>query len=328
MRKDFDVAAVGDLNADLILSGDVTPVFGQVEKLIDDATLTMGGSTAIFACGAARLGLRVAFVGKVGATRSATFCSTHWRRTALTLPACAATHSIKSGLTTVLSRGVDRAMLTYSGNTGRTRPRRHRLVDRGAGATSAPGQLLYARRAAPGYPATLCRSARTRPHRLARHQLRPDRAVGGASTLRWRMWTSFCPTKPRPRRLVVARRGRRGWRTWPHACRSSRSNAGAMARLSSAAITRRGAAHSCRPSSTPPVRVIPLTLALSTAIWQAGRWRARWPLPPRAALPRRVWLAASKRNPRSTSRWRWLQNNQPNVDDVEQTEIRGCEAPA
>ena len=50
MTCTYDVVAVGDLNADLILSGDVTPVFGQVEKVIDDATLTMGGSTAIFAC--------------------------------------------------------------------------------------------------------------------------------------------------------------------------------------------------------------------------------------------------------------------------------------
>ena len=62
----FDVIVVGELNVDLILRGDVTPAFGQVEKLIDDATLTMGSSSGIFACGAARLGLRVAFIGKVG----------------------------------------------------------------------------------------------------------------------------------------------------------------------------------------------------------------------------------------------------------------------
>src|SRR5258705_9360425 len=64
--RDFDVLVVGDLNADLILSGDVTPTFGQVEKLLDDVNLTIGSSAAIFACGAARLGLRTAFIGKVG----------------------------------------------------------------------------------------------------------------------------------------------------------------------------------------------------------------------------------------------------------------------
>ncbi len=64
--KDIDVLVVGELNVDLILTGDVTPGFGQAEKLVDDATLTLGSSSAIFACGAARLGLRVAFIGKVG----------------------------------------------------------------------------------------------------------------------------------------------------------------------------------------------------------------------------------------------------------------------
>ena len=60
MSKPFDLVVVGDLNADLILSGDVTPAFGQVEKLLDDASLVIGGSATIFACGAARLGLMAA----------------------------------------------------------------------------------------------------------------------------------------------------------------------------------------------------------------------------------------------------------------------------
>src|SRR3972149_3478242 len=59
----FDILVAGEINPDLILSGDVTPEFGQVEKLVDSAALTIGSSSAIFACGAARLGLRVAFVG-------------------------------------------------------------------------------------------------------------------------------------------------------------------------------------------------------------------------------------------------------------------------
>ena len=47
--RDYDVVVVGELNADLILSGDVTPAFGQVERLIDGATLTLGSSSGIFA---------------------------------------------------------------------------------------------------------------------------------------------------------------------------------------------------------------------------------------------------------------------------------------
>src|SRR5512144_2889271 len=62
----FDILVAGEINPDLILSGDVTPVFNQTEKLVDAATLTIGSSSAIFACAAARLGLRVAFIGVCG----------------------------------------------------------------------------------------------------------------------------------------------------------------------------------------------------------------------------------------------------------------------
>lgn len=113
--KPFDVVAVGDLNGDLILSGDVTPVFGQVEKVIDDATLTVGGSTAIFACGAARLGLRVAFVGKVGRDPIGDSLLDALAARGVDVSGVRRDETTKTGLTTVLSRGADRAMLTYLG---------------------------------------------------------------------------------------------------------------------------------------------------------------------------------------------------------------------
>lgn len=115
MRKEFDVVAVGDLNADLILAGDVTPVFGQVEKVIDDATLTMGGSTSIFACGAARLGLRVAFIGKVGRDPIGDFLLDTLVSRGIDIAGVRRDERVKTGLTTILSHGVDRAMLTYLG---------------------------------------------------------------------------------------------------------------------------------------------------------------------------------------------------------------------
>jgi len=118
MPRDFDVVAVGDLNADLILTGDVTPVFGQVEKLIDDATLTMGGSTSIFACGAARLGLRVAFVGKVGRDPIGDYLLDTLQARGIDIAGVRRDKRVKTGLTVVLSRGVDRAMLTYLGTLG------------------------------------------------------------------------------------------------------------------------------------------------------------------------------------------------------------------
>src|SRR5262249_37190529 len=58
---------LGEGNVAIVLSGgDAEPAFGQVERLVERAGLTIGSSGAILACGAARLGLRTAFAGVVG----------------------------------------------------------------------------------------------------------------------------------------------------------------------------------------------------------------------------------------------------------------------
>ncbi len=60
------VLVVGDANPDLVLSGDVVPRFGQVEQLLDDASLVIGGSASITAHGLARLGRPVSLAAAVG----------------------------------------------------------------------------------------------------------------------------------------------------------------------------------------------------------------------------------------------------------------------
>jgi sugar/nucleoside kinase (ribokinase family) len=119
--RDFDLLVVGDLNADLILRGDVEPAFGQVEKLIDAATLTLGSSSAIFACGAARLGMRVALVGKVGDDEFGRFVVREMNERGVNTQGVVVDPRVKTGLTVILSRGNDRAMLTYSGSIGALR---------------------------------------------------------------------------------------------------------------------------------------------------------------------------------------------------------------
>jgi len=65
--SELDLLVVGDVNADLVLrGGDLVPAFGQREQLVESASLVLGGSGAIVAAGAARLGLRVAMAGCVG----------------------------------------------------------------------------------------------------------------------------------------------------------------------------------------------------------------------------------------------------------------------
>jgi sugar/nucleoside kinase (ribokinase family) len=114
--SNLDVLVVGELNVDLILRGEVTPEFGQTEKLVDDATLTLGSSSAIFACGAARLGLQVAFIGKVGADEFGRFVVRSLEDRRVDVSRVVVDPEIKTGLSVILSRGSDRAILTHLGS--------------------------------------------------------------------------------------------------------------------------------------------------------------------------------------------------------------------
>ncbi len=110
------MVVVGELNADLILTGDVIPEFGQVEKVLDDAVLALGSSSAIFACGVARLGLRVAFIGKIGDDVFGHFVRCELEGRGVDTSGVVMASGIKTGLTVILSRGSDRAMLTHLGS--------------------------------------------------------------------------------------------------------------------------------------------------------------------------------------------------------------------
>jgi sugar/nucleoside kinase (ribokinase family) len=116
VEKDFDLLVVGEINPDLILRGDIAPEFGQVEKTIADATLTIGSSSVIFACGASRLGLRVAFVGKIGGDVFGRFMREQMAERGIDTGGVVVDPSIPTGLSVILSRGDDRAILTHPGS--------------------------------------------------------------------------------------------------------------------------------------------------------------------------------------------------------------------
>jgi sugar/nucleoside kinase (ribokinase family) len=115
VSRRYDVVVVGELNPDLILSGDVVPEFDQVEKLVENATLTIGSSSAIFACGAARLGLRVAFIGKVGKDEFGLFMRHSLEEYGIDTSGILEDNDTPTGLSIILSRGTDRAILTFPG---------------------------------------------------------------------------------------------------------------------------------------------------------------------------------------------------------------------
>jgi sugar/nucleoside kinase (ribokinase family) len=112
----FDLLVIGEINPDLILRGeDVTPAFGQAEKLVEDATLTIGSSSAITACGAARLGLRVTFLGVVGDDPFGHFMLEALAARGVDTSACLIDPSLSTGLSVILARPDDRAILTHLG---------------------------------------------------------------------------------------------------------------------------------------------------------------------------------------------------------------------
>jgi sugar/nucleoside kinase (ribokinase family) len=111
----FDLLVAGEINPDLILTGNVTPEFGQVEKLVESASLTIGSSSAIFACGAARLGLKVAFVGMCADDVFGRFMLTEMQRRNVDTSNVIARPGGETGFSVILTEGADRAILTYPG---------------------------------------------------------------------------------------------------------------------------------------------------------------------------------------------------------------------
>jgi sugar/nucleoside kinase (ribokinase family) len=107
---------LGDCNPDvLVLGDDVTPAFGQQEKLVASMSLVIGGSAAITAVAAARLGLRVALVAAVGADPAGRFMLDQLASEGVDTSAVAVRADAPTGMTVALSRGGDRAILTALG---------------------------------------------------------------------------------------------------------------------------------------------------------------------------------------------------------------------
>lgn len=110
----------GDANPDLVLRGDVVPRWGQSEQLLDAADLVLGGSAAIMACGAARLGVPTALLAAVGADLYGDFVRAALAARGVDISAVR-TVPEPTGLSVILSAS-DRAILTLTGAIGALRP--------------------------------------------------------------------------------------------------------------------------------------------------------------------------------------------------------------
>lgn len=110
-----DLIVLGDCNPDLVLSGDVMPAFGQVEKIVEGGRLTLGGSGSIVAAGASRLGLRTGLLATIGDDALGRFQADALERRGVDTGGLIRDPARPTGISVILSRGEDRAILTAVG---------------------------------------------------------------------------------------------------------------------------------------------------------------------------------------------------------------------
>ncbi|MGW4246979.1 carbohydrate kinase family protein [Nocardia sp. NPDC004722] len=113
----FDLVVVGDANPDVLITGaPANPPFGQSETLVDTGVLTLGGSAAIVAHGAARLGLSTALSATVGRDAAGDFVLDMLFTAGVDISAVVRDDRLPTALTVCLGGpGGDRAILTATG---------------------------------------------------------------------------------------------------------------------------------------------------------------------------------------------------------------------
>jgi sugar/nucleoside kinase (ribokinase family) len=120
----FDIITIGDMCVDLAIDlGDVVPIFGQVEQWISNYALEVGGSAGIFACQAAKLGLKVGILGRVGEDIFGDFILNRLDACGVDTRFVEVDKNLKTGCGIALCRpSGDRAILTFGGSLNAVYP--------------------------------------------------------------------------------------------------------------------------------------------------------------------------------------------------------------
>ena len=113
----FDLLVVGDANPDVLVAGaPAVPPYGQAETLVASGTLALGGSAAIVAHGAARLGVSTALAAVVGRDAAGDFVLDSLSSAGVDVGAVVRHPELATALTVCLGGpGGDRAILTAAG---------------------------------------------------------------------------------------------------------------------------------------------------------------------------------------------------------------------
>ena len=109
------VLVIGELNVDVIFNqvqGEMT--IGK-EVIAKDMKITIGSSSAIFACNLASLGVQVSFCGKLGDDYMGTIVLDALKSRTVNVEHIHVSNQWETGVTVALNNGTERAMLTYPG---------------------------------------------------------------------------------------------------------------------------------------------------------------------------------------------------------------------
>ncbi len=109
------IVTVADLCVDLLFVGDVKPVYGQVEQFVNDYTVELGGSTAIFSSQFTKLGGQIKLIGKVGEDVFGNYLIERLRGLNVPPDYIIKSTTEKTAVGLGLAYHGDRAMLTYLG---------------------------------------------------------------------------------------------------------------------------------------------------------------------------------------------------------------------
>jgi sugar/nucleoside kinase (ribokinase family) len=113
---------VGELNADIVVQLDSAPRFGDYEHVVPRTEIVLGSSSAITACGAARMSVPTSLVSVVGSDLLGGFVLDELRRRTVDTTGCRVDDTIPTGTSTILTLpDGDRSILTALGTIGQVR---------------------------------------------------------------------------------------------------------------------------------------------------------------------------------------------------------------
>ncbi len=111
----MDIVVVGELNVDLVLTGlPSLPAYKEL-RLARDMRFTLGSSSAIFACNAARLGASVGFVGKAGDDEFGDFMLRNLKQSGVDTSRIVRHAGGRTGICVVMSFPDDYSMVSFPG---------------------------------------------------------------------------------------------------------------------------------------------------------------------------------------------------------------------